>query len=169
MAAPYGAPSAPPAPVAVVSPQFCAPYVVPLTVAKKALSISDGDFTVTDANGGVVLRVKGAVFSVRHRRVLLDAAGQPILTMTEKHQLTKANYQVFSMHNRWEVYRGDSTNAGDLLFSAKKASIIQLKTEVDVFLAGNTAEQVPDFKIRGSYFERSCNFYLGNSDAMVAQ
>ena len=88
MAAPYdGAP--PPqapaaAPVAVVSPQFCAPYVVPLTVTQKAISLSDGDFTVTDANGAVVLRVKGAIFSVRHRRVLLDAAGQPILSMQEK-------------------------------------------------------------------------------------
>ncbi|KAL6595120.1 hypothetical protein ACP70R_048223 [Stipagrostis hirtigluma subsp. patula] len=160
MEAPYGAPSAPPAPVAVVSPQFCAPYVVPLTVAKKAISLSDGDFTVTDANGAVVLRVKGAIISVRHRRVLLDAAGQPLLTMVEK---------VFSMHNRWEVYRGDSTNSSDLLFTAKKTSIIQLKTEMDVFLAGNTAEQVCDFKIKGSYFERSCAFYLGNTNTMIAQ
>ncbi|KAK3126697.1 hypothetical protein QOZ80_7AG0560870 [Eleusine coracana subsp. coracana] len=163
MAAPYdGTPSAPPmpAPVSVVSPQFCAPYVVPLTVTKKALSLSDGDFTVTDANGAVVLKVKGAIFSVRHRRVLVDAAGQPILTMTEK---------VFSLHNRWEVYRGDSTNASDLLFTAKKASIVQLKTAIDVFLVGNTSEHVCDFKIRGSYFERSCAFYLGNSDTMIAQ
>jgi hypothetical protein len=90
MAAPYyggpapAAAAAAPAPVAVVSPQFCAPYVVPLTVTKKAISLSDGDFTVTDANGAVVLRVKGVIFSVRHRRVLLDAAGQPILSMQEK-------------------------------------------------------------------------------------
>lgn len=55
MAAPYyGGPPAAPAPVAVVSPQFCAPYVVPLTVTKKAISLSDGDFTVTDANGATV-------------------------------------------------------------------------------------------------------------------
>jgi hypothetical protein len=90
MAASYGVPppapaaAAPAAPVAVVSPQFCAPYVVPLTVTQKAISLSDGDFTVTDANGAVVLRVKGAIFSVRHRRVLHDAAGQPILSMQEK-------------------------------------------------------------------------------------
>ncbi|OEL31530.1 Protein LURP-one-related 15 [Dichanthelium oligosanthes] len=167
MAAPYayGAPPPPaaaaaPAPVAVVSPQFCAPYVVPLTVTKKAISLSDGDFTVTDANGAVVLRVKGAIFNVRHRRVLLDAAGQPILSMQEK---------VFSMHNRWEVFRGDSSNASDLLFTAKKSSIIQLKTQMDIFLASNTAEQVCDFKIKGSYFERSCAFYLGNSNNMIAQ
>ena len=73
------------------------------------------------------------------------------------------------MHNRWEVFRGDSTNASDLLFTVKKASVFQLKTDVDVFLAGNTAQQASDFKIRGSYFERSCGFYLGNSDTMIAQ
>jgi len=73
------------------------------------------------------------------------------------------------MHNRWEVFRGDSTNASDLLFTAKKASIFQLKPEVDVFLAGNSEQQGCDFKIRGSYIERSCGFCLGNSDTMVDQ
>ncbi|CAL5089470.1 unnamed protein product [Urochloa decumbens] len=160
MAAPYGAPPQAPAPVAVVSPQFCAPYAVPLTVVKKAISLSGGDFVVTDANGAEMLRVKGAVFSMHDRRVLRDAAGRPLVSMREK---------VFSMHNRWEVFRGDSTNAGDLLFTVKKASMFQLKTELDVFLAGNTAEQACDFKIRGSYFERSCAFYLGDSNTMIAQ
>ncbi|KAM0852217.1 hypothetical protein ACQ4PT_051902 [Festuca glaucescens] len=152
--------AAPPAPVPVVGHQFCAPYVVPLTVTKKALSLSDGDFAITDANGAVVLKVKGTIFSMRHRRVLLDAAGQPLLSMQEK---------VFSMHHRWEVFRGDSSNASNLLFSVKKSSMIQLKTEMDVFLAGNTAHQVCDFKINGNYFDRSCAFYLGDSTTMVAQ
>jgi len=152
--------AAPPAPLPVVGHQFCAPYVVPLTVTKKALSLSDGDFAVTDANGAVVLKVKGAIFSVRTRRTILDGAGLPLLTMHQK---------VFSMHHRWEVFRGDSTNASDLLFSVKKSSLIQLKTEMDVFLAGNTAQQVCDFKIKGSYFDRSCVFYLGDSNNMVAQ
>lgn len=159
MAAPYGAPQRP-ATVAVVSRQFCAPYAVPLTVIKKAFNLSGGDFVVTDATGGEMLRVKGAVFSIHDRRVLRDAAGRPLVSMREK---------VLSMHNRWEVFRGNSTNASDLLFTVKKASVFQLKTEVDVFLAGNTAQQACDFKIRGSYFERSCAFYLGNSDTMIAQ
>uniref|UniRef100_A0A453MY49 Tubby C-terminal domain-containing protein n=1 Tax=Aegilops tauschii subsp. strangulata TaxID=200361 RepID=A0A453MY49_AEGTS len=84
----------------------------------------------------VVLKVKGAIFSIRSRRTILDGAGMPLLTMQEK---------VFSMHHRWEVFRGDSTNAG------------------------NTAQQVCDFKIKGSYFDRSCVFYLGDSNNMVAQ
>lgn len=151
-----------PAPVAVVSPQFCAPHVVPLTVTKKAMSFSGGDFTVTDdTNGAVVLQVKGTYLSVRSHRVLHDAAGRAILTMQRK---------VFSMHDKWKVFRGDSTAANDLLFTVKKTSIFQLKTKLDVFLAGNTtAEQVCDFKIKGSYFERSCAFYRGNSNVLIAQ
>ncbi|KAE8785426.1 Polygalacturonase ADPG1 [Hordeum vulgare] len=59
-------------------------YVVPLTVTKKSLSLSDGDFAITDANGAVVLKVKGAIFSIRSRRTILDGAGMPLLTMQEK-------------------------------------------------------------------------------------
>lgn len=73
-----------PAPVVVVSPQFCAKEVVPLTVTKKAKSLTGGDFAVTDPSGAVVLQFKGSVWSVRNRRVLVDAAGQPILSMHEK-------------------------------------------------------------------------------------
>uniref|UniRef100_A0A0E0LIP2 Protein LURP-one-related 15 n=1 Tax=Oryza punctata TaxID=4537 RepID=A0A0E0LIP2_ORYPU len=148
-------------PVAVVGPQYCAPYVVPLTVTKKSISLTDGDFTVTDANDTVVLKVKGTLFSVRHRRVLLDAAGQPLLSMQEK---------ILSMHNRWEVYRGDSAHSCDKLFTVKKSSMLQMmKTEMDIFLAGNTSEHVCDFKIKGSYFDRSSAFYLGNSNTIIAQ
>ncbi|XP_066393659.1 protein LURP-one-related 15-like [Miscanthus floridulus] len=151
-----------PVPVAVVSPQFCAPHVVPLTVTKKAMSFSGGDFTVTDdASSAVVLQVRGTYLSVRRHRVLHDAAGRAILTMQRK---------VFSMREKWKVFRGDSTAANDLLFRVKKTSIFQMKTKLDVFLAGNTtAEQVCDFKIKGSYFERSCAFYRGNSNVLIAQ
>ncbi|KXG34728.1 hypothetical protein SORBI_3002G082700 [Sorghum bicolor] len=117
---------APSPPVAVVTPTVHAPYTVPL-----AISLSGGDFVVTDANGAL-------------------------------------KYCVLSMHNRCEVFRGDNTDASDLLFTVKKASIFQ-KIEVDVFLGGNSAQQVCHFKIKGSYFERSFGFYLGNSDTMVAQ
>jgi len=155
-------PQAPP-PVVVVSPQFCAPDVVPLTVTKKVASLSGGDFTVTDPSGAVVLQFKGSVWSVRNRRVLLDAARQPILTMHEK---------ILSMHNTWEVFRGESSSASDLLFTVKRSTLLQLRTEMDVFLAaGNTAKQKQacDFKMKGSYFDRNRAFYLGDSDTMIAQ
>ncbi|RLM86571.1 protein LURP-one-related 15 [Panicum miliaceum] len=108
-----------PTPVVVVSPQFCAPDVVPPTVTKKVASLSGGDFTVTDPSGAVVLQFKGSVWSVRNRRVLLDAAG------------------------------GDSSSASDLLFTVKRSTLLQLRTEMD--------------------FDRNCAFYLGDSDTMIAQ
>ncbi|KAG1338099.1 hypothetical protein COCNU_04G004050 [Cocos nucifera] len=71
-------------PVVVVGPQFCAQYPVDFTVVEKALHITDGNFAVTDVNGNVAFKVKGKMFSLRDRRVLLDNAGNPILSMQQK-------------------------------------------------------------------------------------
>ncbi|TVT97926.1 hypothetical protein EJB05_56797 [Eragrostis curvula] len=169
MAAPPPMLPAPPAPaptggqlepLPVVAPHYCVPYVVALNV-KQDMSFAEGNFTITDANDAVVLRVKSPVFTIHNRRFLRDAADQPLLCMREK---------VFSLHNRWEVFRGDSYNDGDLLFTAKTTSVLQLfKTEMDIFLASNTAMEVCDFKMKGSFKERSCVFYLGNTNTMIAQ
>lgn len=70
-------------PVPVVAPHFCAPYVVQLTVKEK-MSLREGDLTIADTNGTVVIRVKGALISIHNRRLLLDAAGNPLLCMREK-------------------------------------------------------------------------------------
>ncbi|XP_068644497.1 protein LURP-one-related 10-like [Aristolochia californica] len=147
--------------IAVIAPQFCTPYPVDLTVTEKTLSITDGDYAVTDINGNIVFKVKGKLFSLRDKRILLDAAGNPIVTLQQK---------VMSAHRRWQAFRGDSTDSKNLLFSVKKASLIQLfKTQLDVFLASNTSEHTCDFHVKGSFFERSCTIYLGNSNVIVAQ
>eukprot|EP00262_Sarcandra_glabra_P003490 TRINITY_DN14228_c0_g1_i1.p1 TRINITY_DN14228_c0_g1~~TRINITY_DN14228_c0_g1_i1.p1 ORF type:complete len:208 (-),score=9.83 TRINITY_DN14228_c0_g1_i1:216-839(-) len=146
--------------VAVVSPRYCAPYPVDLTVTKKAISLTDGDFAVTDVNGNVVFRVKGTLLSLRDRRVLLDISGNPLISLQQK---------ILSAHRRWQVFRGDSSDSKDLLFTVKKSSLMQIKTSLDVFLASNISENVCDFKIKGSYFERSCAIYSGESNVIVAQ
>jgi uncharacterized protein YxjI len=71
-------------PVAVVASHFCAPYVVQLAVKEKKVSLREGDFTITDTNGAVVVTVKGALISIHNRRRLLDAAGNPLLCLREK-------------------------------------------------------------------------------------
>jgi len=73
------------------------------------------------------------------------------------------------MHDRWEAYMGESTNAKDLVFTLKRSSIMQLKTKLDVFLANNTKEDICDFKVKGSWLERSCTIYAGESNNIVAQ
>lgn len=72
------------APVAVVSPQFCVGYPVDLTVTRKLMTLEDGTFGVTDVNGNLMFRIRGKVFSLHDRRVLLDAAGLPIITFQQK-------------------------------------------------------------------------------------
>lgn len=151
----------PPLPTAAIfGPQYCAPYPVDLAVVKKVMTISDGNFAVADVNGNIVFKVKGSLLTLRDRRVLLDAAGNPITTLRRK---------IVTMHDRWEAYRGESTDSKDLVFTLKRSSLIQMKTKLDVFLAGNTKEDVCDFKVRGSWLERSCIVYAGESNNIVAQ
>ncbi|AES79715.2 LURP-one-like protein [Medicago truncatula] len=73
------------------------------------------------------------------------------------------------MHDRWEAYRGESTNSKDLIFTLRKSSLLQLKAKLDVFLADNTKEDVCDFKVKGSWLERSCIVYAGDTNNIVAQ
>lgn len=70
--------------VAIISPQFCTPYPFDLGIVRKVLTITDGNFVVTDVNGNTVFKVRGAHLSLRDRRVLLDAAGYPIVTLRKK-------------------------------------------------------------------------------------
>ncbi|KAG0457695.1 hypothetical protein HPP92_022852 [Vanilla planifolia] len=81
---PLPPPSGPACGVVVVSPQFCAPYPVDLTATKRSISLTDGDFGVTDVNGNTIMRVKGTLLSLRDRRVLFDAAGNPLVSMHQK-------------------------------------------------------------------------------------
>ena len=73
-----------PNPITVVGPQFCAQYPVDLVIVKKVMTISDGNFAVTDVNGSVIFKVKGTLLSLRDHRVLLDAAGKPIVSLQSK-------------------------------------------------------------------------------------
>ncbi|KAB1224565.1 Protein LURP-one-related 15 [Morella rubra] len=113
-----------------------------------------------DVNGNVIFKIKGALLTLRDRRVLIDAAGNPIVTLRQK---------MMSAHDRWQVFRGESVEPNDLIFSVKRSSMIQLKAKLHVFLANNTKEDVCDFRVEGSWLERSCTIYAGESSTLVAQ
>ncbi|KAL5740268.1 hypothetical protein ACOSQ2_029448 [Xanthoceras sorbifolium] len=162
MQEPYAVPGQAPcsAYVSVVGPQFCTPYPADLAIMKKVLTINDGNFSVIDINGNIVFTLKGKNFTLHDRRVLLDGAGTPIVTLTKK---------IRTMHDRWHVFRGESTDSNDILFTVKRSSGIQIQTNLEVFLATNTKEEVCDFQIKGSWLERSCIVYAGESSTIVAQ
>ncbi|XP_010490512.1 PREDICTED: protein LURP-one-related 15 [Camelina sativa] len=157
-------PSAPPPPGpqagVIVDPRYCAPYPVDLTIVRKMMSLTDGNFAITDVNGNLLFKVKEPVFGLHDKRILLDASGTPVVTLREK---------MVSMHDRWQVFRGGSTEQRDLLYTVKRSSMLQLKTKLDVFLGHNKDEKRCDYRVKGSWLERSCVVYAGESDAIVAQ
>ncbi|KAJ4971356.1 hypothetical protein NE237_004455 [Protea cynaroides] len=146
--------------ITVVGTQFCALHPVDLIILRNVKSQEGGNLVVTDVNGNIVFKVKGTLLSLRDRHLLLDTNGDPLLSLQHK---------ILSPHRRWQVFRGDSSDSKDLLFSVKKSSWIQSKSELDVFLAANTKEEVCDFKIKGSWVERSCIIYIGDSYNIIAQ
>ncbi|KAL6595122.1 hypothetical protein ACP70R_048225 [Stipagrostis hirtigluma subsp. patula] len=142
-------------PPVVVGSQFCASRMLPLTLTSN-LTVGS---TITDSGGAVVLQVDVHLFSYPRRHVLLDAAGDPLLTVQRK---------VPSIHKTWQAFRGDSTSSRYLLFTAKK-SPISVWTQVDIFLGSNSAHRACDFRMKGNYNDRWCDVYLGNSKTKIAQ
>ncbi|KAJ1419262.1 Tubby-like, C-terminal [Sesbania bispinosa] len=140
-------------PSGIISPQYCAPHNVNLAIVRKVMTLAD-NLTVTDVNGKIAFNLKASLMSLHHHPVLLDATGNPIITLHRK---------IMSAHDRWQAFRGESTELKDLIFSVKRPSLFQLKPKLKVFLANNTKEQVCDFKVKGSWFERSCVVYAGES------
>ncbi|KAF3448002.1 hypothetical protein FNV43_RR08710 [Rhamnella rubrinervis] len=49
------------------------------------MTLKEVSFAVTDVNGNVMFKIKGSVFSIHDRRVLLDAADNPIISFQQKH------------------------------------------------------------------------------------
>ena len=66
----------------MISPHYCAPYTVDLGVVRKVLTISDGNFVVTDTNGNIIFKVKGVLLTLVHQGwIIVDAVGNPIVTI----------------------------------------------------------------------------------------
>ncbi|KAA8539513.1 hypothetical protein F0562_026205 [Nyssa sinensis] len=125
----YGIPS-----ISVVGDGFCVPYPVDLIVKRKFIGLSDAHFDVLDVSGNLFLQVDGSLWQLQRKRIMRDPAGFPILTMREK---------VLTSHHRWTVHRGESSDATNLLFSVQKSHSLQIKTQLDVFLASNVNEDNP--------------------------
>ncbi|KAB1227970.1 Protein LURP-one-related 15 [Morella rubra] len=143
-------------PASVINPCFCAPHPVDLEIFR-----TDDEYIVADVNrNNIVFRVQGDLFKLHDGVRLHDAAGDPVVTLRKK---------IMTAHSLWQVFRGKSIDSKDLLFSARKSSMLQVKTKLHVFLASNTAEDVCDFEVKESWSHDSCAIYAGNSSTIVAE
>ncbi|KAI3759922.1 hypothetical protein L1987_50309 [Smallanthus sonchifolius] len=155
----YGSPQQLSKPICVVSPQFVSPNLIHMLSGKKLLTLSDGNFGVTDANGNLLFKLKGKLLSVRGKRLLVDAIGNRILTFQKK----------LSARKRWQCFRGDSTDPRDHVFSAKQVNRTQFKTSLEVFLPSNRNQDVADFTVKGNWFEKRCTVYAGETTTVIAE
>ncbi|KAK9290235.1 hypothetical protein L1049_008402 [Liquidambar formosana] len=151
-------------PVPVISPLFCTPHPVDLAMNKKCglCPVLFPNFVVKDVNGNIVFKVKHGPVQMSYyasstQRVIFDAAGNCIITLRRQ-----------ALSARWEGFRGDITKAKDLLFTANITSRAKAK-RLDVFLASNTAQEVCDFNVKGSFWGGSCVIYAGESSTIVAE
>ncbi|XP_057757357.1 protein LURP-one-related 15-like isoform X2 [Arachis stenosperma] len=151
-------PPPPPFPtIAIVDPQYCAPYPVALTIKRERTFTEK--YTVTDINGNVVFTAKTPSLTLREHRFLRDAYGNPILCLRRTLLGT----------DKWKAFRGSgSTSERDLIFTRERSSWFQLRTKLNVFLANNTSG-VCDFKIKASFSERSWVVYIAESDMVAAR
>ncbi|KAI3507307.1 hypothetical protein L1887_22249 [Cichorium endivia] len=147
-------------PICVVSPQFVLPHPVDLVSGKKLLTLSDGNFGLTDVNGNLMFKVKKKLLNVHGKRLLVDATGNRILTFQKK--LTSAR-------KRWQCFRGDSTDPRDHVFTAKQSNRTQFRTSLEVYLASNRNQDVSDFHVKGNWFEKCCTVYAGESTTVIAE
>jgi uncharacterized protein YxjI len=87
-----------------------------------------------------------SAFSLSQRRVLVDATGRPVLSMARK---------IMSMHKKWYMYRGGSTNGTRVATIEPK--LLTLSPNINVYL--NDGDKIPDFKIRGDFLARNFDVY----------
>ncbi|KAH7667526.1 LURP-one-related protein [Dioscorea alata] len=143
----------------IIGQQYCLSYPTNLAFTTKIAGVRHGELAVIDVNGNPLFWFDGS--SKDKKWILVDAISScTLVSMREKS---------WSLHERWEVFRGDSTNKKDLLFRVKRSSALKIHPKLEVFLADNTKEEECDFKIKGKYRKRSIMIYKGNKSTVLAQ
>ncbi|XP_015077472.1 protein LURP-one-related 14-like [Solanum pennellii] len=143
----------------IVGDGFCFPYLVNLTVKRKILGLSQLNIHVLDDTGISLLQGDGKLWHLRKKkRIIAHPDGLPLLTLREK---------TLSWRNTWKVYRAESSDINDLLYTVKRSSTFQMKMQLDVFLASNINGELCDFHVKGSFTNQSFKVYKG--DTLIAE
>ncbi|XP_035841744.1 protein LURP-one-related 15 isoform X2 [Helianthus annuus] len=156
MAQPCYPPS--PNPICVIGSQFVAPYPFEVIIVRK----SSGDHLITDVNHKIMFKVKRRSTSFHDQRLIVDADDKPIVLIREK---------ILTAHSGWKAYKGGNSNAdSEKIFITKTPKIMHSKGNVHVFLDKKTSSKDScDFNVTGSWSNRSCTIYIGDSSTIIAQ
>ncbi|KAL5580601.1 hypothetical protein UlMin_013043 [Ulmus minor] len=134
------------------------PIPVDLFVSKKHPGLDHGDLCFVNSDGNMVYkatRPSSLKSSSSSNRILLDAAGNPLILMCYNH------------NGCWQCFKGDGVNK-EMIARVQRTKNTLTRTELEVFVLGENGEEAtPDFKVKGFPFQRSCTIYKGNQ--IVAQ
>ncbi|GMI97243.1 hypothetical protein like AT2G38640 [Hibiscus trionum] len=136
-----------------------------LTVWKKSLLFNCNGFTVFDSKGNLVFRVDNYMDGHKGEILLMDATGNPLLTIRRKKM---------SLGDSWLIHEGE-TSVNPRLCVRKSMNILNKNCLAYVF-PGNTttttAVRIRNdnliYEIEGSYSQRSCSVY-DDSRRLVAE
>ncbi|XP_026655810.2 protein LURP-one-related 8-like isoform X2 [Phoenix dactylifera] len=89
-----------------VFPELCSPYPVQLTVWCRSLLFNGHGYTVfDDSDGRMVFRVDNYAHNWRQEAVLMDRAGNVLLTI-------RRCRKILNLMESWEAYKGDKDGLG---------------------------------------------------------
>jgi len=72
------------------------------------MTLTDGNFAVTDVNGNLLFKVKEPLFSISDKRILLDAYDTPILTLRENVSIRLSTTILYNLHGEAQFFHGDT-------------------------------------------------------------
>eukprot|EP01018_Ginkgo_biloba_P036921 Gb_03480 [translate_table: standard] len=148
-------------------PRPCSAHPEVLTVWKKTLFFRGNGFTALDSTGNTVFRVENYTPNAKEEVVLMDGAGNCLITLRRK---------ILSLHQRWEGFtcNGVDGSSEEAVFCIKRSWMLSRKTCVDVFMKPHMISSYfgwrhCDYHIEGSFRERSCTIYDRSTRAIVAE
>lgn len=138
---------------AVVRQRYCLQNAAQYRLENELLSKA---WTITDAKGEVVFRVRGKkVDWYKSKRELVDESGNIVVYMEEK---------PWALKNVWRAF---APGGSEPLFTLKSTSAFSFKPNVNIFLPSNTAQKQPDYTIEGGFLAKRCRIYFG--EELVAE
>ncbi|XP_076904172.1 protein LURP-one-related 10-like [Bidens hawaiensis] len=145
-------------PFSLVGPKFIVPNPLEIIVNK----YPGRNLVITDVNHTILLKVKPNDTTFHCQLMLLDAHDNPIALLRQK---------TMSAHSTWNVFKGESKNESDLIFSTRTDHVLfNYKLNLNMTLANKTRSNGScDMRIKGDWAKGKVTIYMGNSSTAIAQ